>query len=179
LLLLAMQIHSQFLTSTVIISFFLLPSFSTLFFIGAFVIVQLIKNSHYIWTQNKKKILYAYTHVITTPAWMLTIRMRYADEIKHVRRLPTIPNSLRSCDARQTKHIGNTVLVLQDIARLSSRNLLKIFAHLAKHSQTKLLAIQGTIVPYFQSHSKYKSKLYEINACNIGYSIVTCFHGNA
>jgi hypothetical protein len=54
-----------FLTNTVIISFFLLPSFSTLFFIGAIVVVQLIKNSHYIWTQNKK-ILYTHTH---THAW--------------------------------------------------------------------------------------------------------------
>jgi hypothetical protein len=43
-----------------IISFFLPPSFSALFFIGVIVTVQLIKNSHYIWTQNKK-MLYAHT----------------------------------------------------------------------------------------------------------------------
>jgi hypothetical protein len=41
-------------------------------------------------------------------------------ETRHARRLPTIPSGLWSRDARQTKRIGNKVLVLQDIARLSS-----------------------------------------------------------
>jgi hypothetical protein len=38
---------------------------------------------------------------------------------------------------------------LQSIARLSSQNFFKIFARLAKHLQTKLLAIQGsTVLPF-------------------------------
>jgi hypothetical protein len=38
------------------------------------------------------------------------------------------------------------VLVLQDIALISSWNVLTIFARLAKHTQTKLLAIQSPTV---------------------------------
>jgi uncharacterized membrane protein YoaK (UPF0700 family) len=38
---------------------------------------------------------------------------------------------------------------LQSIARLSSQNFFKIFARLAKHSQTKLLAIRGSPVVMF------------------------------
>jgi hypothetical protein len=82
-----------FLTSAVIISFFLPPSFSTLFFIGAIVVVQLIKYSYYIWTYNKKT-LYAHTsdHSART---MLTIRMRYAgwDRIRE-----DYPQSRAACD---------------------------------------------------------------------------------
>ena len=38
------------------------------------------------------------------------------------------------------------LLVLQDIARLPNHNLPEMFARLAEHSQSKLLAIQGFTV---------------------------------
>ena len=44
------------------------------------------------------------------------------------------------------QNFAPVLLVLQSIARLSSSNSFKIFARLVKHSQTKLLAIQGSTV---------------------------------
>jgi hypothetical protein len=117
LLLLRRDLHNLLLlplTSTVIISFLLPPSFWALLFIGATAVVQLIQNIHYTWTQNKKK-WFTHLHVITTLTRMVTIRIRYAvwdwacETITH-----------NSEQVEITWSSADKVLVLQDIARTSS-----------------------------------------------------------
>jgi hypothetical protein len=108
---------------------YLLTAF--LFFIGAIVVVQLIKNSHYIWTQNKR-MLYAHTrdHNASTNA-------DYTNEVADWDwACETITHNPERLVI--TCRSADEVLVLQDIARISSYNLLKIVARLAKHSQSKV-----------------------------------------
>jgi hypothetical protein len=68
---------------------------------------------------TKYKKCFTHIHAITTLARMLTIRMRYVD---WDRACETVTHNLERLVIkwRSAQHIGNTVLVLQDIARLTS-----------------------------------------------------------
>ena len=52
------------------------------------------------------------------------------------------------------------LLVLQDIARLSSQNLLEMFSSLAEYLKNKLLTIQGFTV--FSDHLHFARHMVEI-----------------
>jgi hypothetical protein len=123
------------LASTIII-IFLPPSFSTLFFIGVIVVVQLIKNSHYIWIQNKKK---CFTH---TRDQNTSTNVEYTNEVCRLR--PSMRDNYPQCRVAcdYVTRIGNT-----RIARHCSFIKLKFIKYCC--SSCKMLADQVTRNPRY------------------------------
>jgi hypothetical protein len=97
-----------------------------LFFIGATVIIQLIKNSHYIWTQNKK-MLYALTRDHNA-----SMNADYTNEVCRLRLSMRDHVTLGRQSTRIVRHCSYIKI-----------KFIKNFC-----SSSKTLAIQGTTVLY-------------------------------